>query len=628
MQPQTALTKKQLFIYVVFMAWAFFSMVFLFADLSVISFLRISLFTTPIIVLNIFAIALYICMPPKKQALGIATCMLWGAFCIWLFVSPYVKNCDGVFGSFVGLFRSFPYEVLIMIAVSIVLYLLFIPFKIVSTSIKQPFVTQSLRDYFKALALPCLAALSGAAFHGANNADFLTPLTFLMFVIAFVSVAAGAYSLLAFALRKVLHYRDIAVMAALSMLAWMYLPSVVAMLRLFNHPLWIQATFICITPIVLFYVLRNHARLLVMYTLLSLPFSAYAYFQHAPFDITAMRKVENTEHFKVPALPAALLPQDSPNVYLFVYDGTPNLQMLNTLNIEGRDDLKETLDVNKFRVYDNTYSISQVSLTSMSSTYNISPVLTSPEVVWQANGGSAAGFEVFRKNGYKVESIQQSFMTSAYQNFDVNLPPRGFLIVEKGDFLYFLIKAIFLGEFQFEDLIKASGDLTPYKKQLFAQGPNKRMVVVHNYYPGHSQLSGACLPNQKETYESKFSMARDMLREDVALIDQHDPGAIIIVMGDHGPYLTGDCTSLANSDPKSVTELEVFDRFSTLVAIRWPDAARAAKYDADLRINQDILPTVFAYLYDSPAPLQWKIEPKAFLNGKLIIDDGKFCPVK
>lgn len=627
MPMQAQVSKKTEFVYVLFIIWAIFSACFMFYDLSIVALLKISLFTTPAIVLNLLAVAMYICMGPPKKVFGIISALVWSVVCILLFASQFVEAYQGVFGPFVWLLKDWPYEILLMIGMGITLYLLLIPFKIVSLVNPSPMLQQGAREFGKSLALPMLAAFSCSVFHAVNNADFLTPITCVMFIAAFVLLVLLLYGLVTFACRKMLPYQDIALATALCIICWMFLPTAVALLRLFYHPLWLHVGFLTLLPLLLFYLFHKHSRLVLLYLLISLPISGYTYLEKEPFDIAKARQAASLDNFALPPLPAQSIPADAPNVYIIVYDGTPNLQMLAKLGVDGSG-LQEILKDEKFTVYDNTYSIAQVSLTSMSSTYNMRPPLTNANEIWQANGGLAAGFELFRKNGYGVESVQQSFMTGTYHYFDVNLPPREFRLVEKADFLYFLFKAIFSGEFQFEDIINAGGDLGPYKKEVFEADRQRRVVVMHNYYPGHSQLSGECLPNQKEIYESKFALAQSMLREDLERIERYDPKAIVVVMGDHGPYLTGDCTSLANSDPTKVSELEVMDRFSTLVAIRWPNAERGAKYGKDILINQDILPAIFAYLYDSEEPLKWKIEPKAYLNGRLVIDEGKFCPVE
>ncbi|MDR2176192.1 MAG: hypothetical protein LBO82_09705, partial [Synergistaceae bacterium] len=54
---------------------------------------------------------------------------------------------------------------------------------------------------------------------------------------------------------------------------------------------------------------------------------------------------------------------------------------------------------------------------------------------------------------------------------------------------------------------------------------------------------------------------------------------------------------------------------------------RAAKYDKDLLVNQDIFPVVFAYLADSLEPLKLMIkEKKAIFKGHAFLDNGVFAP--
>ena len=73
--------------------------------------------------------------------------------------------------------------------------------------------------------------------------------------------------------------------------------------------------------------------------------------------------------------------------------------------------------------------------------------------------------------------------------------------------------------------------------------------------------------------------------------------SIIIVVGDHGPYLTGNCFRMRSPEfsPDQIGRAEIQDRFGSFVAIRWPDNGYE-DYD-DLTILQDLFPVIFAYLY-------------------------------
>jgi hypothetical protein len=106
------------------------------------------------------------------------------------------------------------------------------------------------------------------------------------------------------------------------------------------------------------------------------------------------------------------------------------------------------------------------------------------------------------------------------------------------------------------------------------------------------------------------------MQEDIAEIVDYDPGALIIIAGDHGPYLTKNCASLTGSyDISEVTRLDIQDRFGTLLAIRWPTKDYAA-YDK-ITVLQDIFPAVFAYLYQDPGILEAKIVPAILLPNRI-----------
>ncbi len=81
----------------------------------------------------------------------------------------------------------------------------------------------------------------------------------------------------------------------------------------------------------------------------------------------------------------------------------------------------------------------------------------------------------------------------------------------------------------------------------------------------------------------------------------------MILAGDHGPYLTKNCTGTSSHyDASDINRLDVQDRFGTFLAIRWP-TDDFAEYD-NITVLQDIFPVVFAYLYDDSQFLTAKVE--------------------
>ncbi len=86
------------------------------------------------------------------------------------------------------------------------------------------------------------------------------------------------------------------------------------------------------------------------------------------------------------------------------------------------------------------------------------------------------------------------------------------------------------------------------------------------------------MPNETELWIERFEEGLELIERDFELIERYDPEAIAIALGDHG---------------------------QSLLAVRWADAERAAKYDGAIVTNQDVFPVVFAYLADDEAWLEY-----------------------
>jgi hypothetical protein len=97
------------------------------------------------------------------------------------------------------------------------------------------------------------------------------------------------------------------------------------------------------------------------------------------------------------------------------------------------------------------------------------------------------------------------------------------------------------------------------------------------------------------------------MRQDVETIIANDPEAIIIIAGDHGPYLTKNCSvTSGHYDISEISRLDIQDRYGTFLAIRW-STEDFKTYD-DIAVLQDVFPAVFAYLYQDTAILQSKVD--------------------
>jgi hypothetical protein len=177
-----------------------------------------------------------------------------------------------------------------------------------------------------------------------------------------------------------------------------------------------------------------------------------------------------------------------------------------------------------------------------------------------------------------------------------------------------LLKAIFLGEFRFD--IGELGFVQQTREQFLAKKRSILMslpddhvfVYMHSNRPSHSQISGACLPNEIDLYKDRLAIANLEMQQDINILIDLNPDAIIVVAGDHGPGLTKNCWLTTGSyDISEISRQDIQDRYGTFLAIRWPEG-NFEEYD-DITILQDLFPSIFAYLYQDTTILKTKIEP-------------------
>ena len=150
-----------------------------------------------------------------------------------------------------------------------------------------------------------------------------------------------------------------------------------------------------------------------------------------------------------------------------------------------------------------------------------------------------------------------------------------------------------------------------------------KFIYIHSGNPGHSQNSGACLPNERELFKERLMWANLEMSEDVEYITEHDENAIIIVAGDHGPYLTKNCAYTSDHyNLVNISRLDIQDRFGTFLAIKWSSPNFEA-YD-NIVILQDVFPSIFAYIFQNKVFLTAKIEPitlePSAISGANVVD--------
>jgi hypothetical protein len=308
-------------------------------------------------------------------------------------------------------------------------------------------------------------------------------------------------------------------------------------------------------------------------------------------------------------------PLSTPNIYLLVYDAyVPNETMLG-YGIDNSAQ-EEYLETSGFKLYPHTYSVGGTTYATMNRTLNASTEYHGDT----RKGVSGDGIvqNLLKSFGYETCGVFASnyFFEGVGSNYDLSVPESS---LEGSSSHKMLMKAIFMGEFRFDFELDATAheEFEEQKLSIFRGVHYKpRFAYMHVFFPGHSQNSGHCLPNETELYEERLVQANYEMKQDIETITQNDPGAIVVVAGDHGPYLTKNCYRTGSDyDISEISRLDIQDRFGAFLAIRWP-SEDYSEYD-DITVHQDLFPAVFAYLLKDDSLLEAKVESTILYPGSI-----------
>ncbi len=319
-------------------------------------------------------------------------------------------------------------------------------------------------------------------------------------------------------------------------------------------------------------------------------------------------KVSWSDH-PLPAMVLEKEPVFTPTVYLLVYDAyVPNETMLSSgFDNQAQEDF---LKDKGFILYPHTYSVGAWTPNTMSRVLNASTKYYGTE----RRGISGDGIvqNAFKEIGYDTYGI---FPTDF--NFRGNPSSYDFTVPSNQTMPPYkvLISAILLGEFRFD--VGFQNTHTEYvniKQNILREISGKQVLIYsHSNFPAHAQFSGKCQDNENELYQRRVSRANTEMQQDIEIITENDPGAIIIVAGDHGPYLTKNCQSTRGAyNSSEITREDIQSRFGTFLAIKWP-TDDYQNFD-DITVIQDVFPAVFGYIYNDKAFLELKIPSKTIDN--------------
>lgn len=314
----------------------------------------------------------------------------------------------------------------------------------------------------------------------------------------------------------------------------------------------------------------------------------------------------------------------TPDVFLMVYDAYANEETWHHYDYNNADQMSYLLEEG-FTIYDGSYSAGLTSLMSMAHVLNPQLIDGSNSEYRKHIAGEASGLEMFRRNGYSVKSVFDSdyFTKETETLYDFTFPDDKYSI----DSSNIIKSAILEGEFRFDidfSTITYEEYLEVKNNQISKKESKPTFMYFHDKYPGHTQNSGTLLPGERDMIIERLEMANVEMKKNIEILNETHKDAIVIIMGDHGPYLTKNGTYLDGQDINTIDRVDVQDRYGTFLAIKWPDKAYAD--NLDLRLIQDAIPAVLAYMYDDvnlfdEVRMERKIISPNLIGGVDLIED-------
>ena len=277
------------------------------------------------------------------------------------------------------------------------------------------------------------------------------------------------------------------------------------------------------------------------------------------------------------------------NIYILIYESYAGLETLNYYGFDNTEHI-EFLEKKGFKIYHGIYSIGSVSLDTTSRILEIEGEISKHPRYYTS--GNAFALNIFKANQYKTISLFPSpYYFGGYPiSWSESYPKSD--VKKIGSKM--ITESIFSGHFRF-DIFNKDFSYEKYlqlKKNYLTSIKNPSFFYTHNNFPGHSEKSGKCRTNEKEIYFTGLKKANIEMKTDVSDILKNDPNSIIVLLGDHGPYITKNCKDLRKYDINTIDKYDLQDRYGTFLSIHWPKDI--SYVEQNIMITQDIVPAILS----------------------------------
>jgi hypothetical protein len=340
-------------------------------------------------------------------------------------------------------------------------------------------------------------------------------------------------------------------------------------------------------------------------------------------------------HEPEPAIVRAELDR-KPNIYLLIADGYASFAYMRAKRIDVAG-FRGWLDKRGFQVYDDTFSNYHATADSMLAMltmqhHHYRASKKSSEVIEAARkaiGGSNDLVQLLGENGFQTHYVHQSNYLLLQGCTADSCFPRADEITGARVVLREILPRRVAGRNPGVE----TWPMTEFRREISAQLETRpadaapQFRYIHMFVPGHVdyKVIGRCdEATELKAYRRNVAAATRQIESIAGEIVRTDPGAVIVIAGDHGPFITNRCKHYVDIDSLA----EYRDRVGILMAIRWPDGYDG-RFDARIRTNVNVFRYVLASLMNGRTDaLGGHLPDDVYVRGDThvlkILDDGEF----
>lgn len=277
----------------------------------------------------------------------------------------------------------------------------------------------------------------------------------------------------------------------------------------------------------------------------------------------------------------------TPNIYMIQPDGYISRPSMEKAPYSYKNIMYSWLESNNFKVYDGFRSNYPASLASNASMFamkhhyfdnSLFPSIEMPNAREVIVNNDVV--KVLKNNNYKTffiahdEYFQQNLPQGNYDNYNIDLQDIP-LITNGGK----------LEQDAYSDLKSAMAVKTNGPKFFFVE----KVLPHHIHFDGPIETR---VEDERNQYLKNTEEANIWLKKTIAVINSQDPGAVILILADHGGWVgIRDENVFYSTYDKSL----IYSTFNTLAAIKWDDNDFSS-YDAGLVSNVNVFRVLFAKL--------------------------------